>query len=99
MTKYYVIHCKSLYKNTVTIQDFEKEKDAYDFANTLKSGGSIVFIATNGAKVKSESKDYKLRMYGAFPFYKHVYSYIAIVILLGLCVFYYFSHIDLLTFK
>lgn len=78
MPKYVVIYWKSLDKNNVTTKGFDDEHEMVEFVDSKRLGGYAVMVGEESyVNVKGE-KTYKMRPFGAYNFFKRIYGYVGI---------------------
>jgi hypothetical protein len=78
MPKYAVIYWKNLDKDNITTKGFDDEHEMVDFVESKRISGYAVMVGEESyVNVKGE-KTYKMRPFGAYNFFKRIYGYVGI---------------------
>jgi hypothetical protein len=83
--KYAIIFWKNINRDKFSVRTFEDEQEMVDFAEQcrMERYGTMVAERVN---VRNGEEVYKVRNYGAYPFFKHLYKLIGLF-LIGLIIF------------
>ena len=84
--RYVVIYWKGLRKNQVKVCGFEDEQDTTAFAEERRLSGWAVMIGEWQSVDKDGAKTYRMRNYGAYPYFKVFYKRIGLI-LIGIIIF------------
>jgi hypothetical protein len=84
--RYSVIYWKGLRRTDIKVCQFEDEQDTTAFAEEKKESGYAVMVSEWQSVDKWGIKTYRMRNYGAYPFFKVLYKIIGLI-LIGIIIF------------
>ena len=83
MPKYAVIYWKSLEKNNITIKQFDDEQEMVEFVESKRMGGYAILIGEENYLNTKGEKTYKIRpTAAAYHFFKRIYAYVGIFLVI-----------------
>jgi len=84
--RYSVIYWKGLRKNDIKVCQFEDEQDTTAFAEEKRESGFGVMVGEWVSVDKEGIKTYRMKNYGAYPYFKVFYKLIGLI-LIGIIIF------------
>jgi hypothetical protein len=82
MPKYAVIYWKSLEKNNITTKQFDDEQEMVEFVESKRMGGYAILIGEENYLNAKGEKTYKIRPTAAYHFFKRIYAYVGIFLVI-----------------
>jgi hypothetical protein len=84
--RYAVVYWKGLRKNDIKVCQFEDEQDTTAFAEEKRESGFGVMVGEWVSVDKEGIKTYRMKNYGAYPYFKVFYKLIGLI-LIGIIIF------------
>jgi hypothetical protein len=82
MPKYAVIYWKNLDKNNITTKQFDDEQEMVEFVESKRLSGYGIMVAEESYKNSKGEKTYQMRPFGAYKFFKRIYVYVGIFLVI-----------------
>ena len=83
--RYAIIYWKNLNKDRVSVKVFDDEQEMVNFAESRREQRYVILVGEMVA-LKYGEKVYKVRNYGAYPYFKWLYKLIGLF-LIGVIIF------------
>ena len=80
-SKLALIYWKTLDKDNVSVREFDNEHDLLEFAESKRKSGHATLVCELNYCSMDGEKTYKLRNYGAYPFFKNWYKYVGLFLI------------------